>query len=97
MNSYEYEVICKNALIKILKDKYNEDVTIKDLHLVWFNKTLQNFKCVIIDLLPNKRYYECTYNGDTEQLYIDIYQKEYNIVVEKYDFNTIVDLDESAQ
>lgn len=90
MNSYDYEVICKNALINILKDKYDEDFGIKDLHLVWFSKILQNYKCVIIDLKDNQRYYECTYNGTKDEIYIDIYEKQYNVVVPKDEFNTIV-------
>ena len=79
MQSYDFEVKCKNALIKVIKEKYNEELNIKDLHLVWFTKSLQNFKCVIIDLKPNERYYECTYNGNKDELYIDIYNKEHNV------------------
>ena len=90
MNSYEFEVICKNELIKEMKEKYNEDYTIKDFHLVWFSKTLQNYKCTICDLKENKRYYECTYNGDKKQLYVDIYDKQFNTCVEEKDFNTVV-------
>lgn len=89
MNSYEYEVICKNALIKILKEKYDEDFTIKDLHIVWFSKALQNYKYVIIDLRDNQRYYECTYNGDKNEMYIDIYQKEHNILIPGDEFDPI--------
>lgn len=81
MNSYEFEVICKNFLIEKLKYLYNEDLTIKDLHLVWFSKALQNFKCIIIDLRPNNRMYECTYNGSKDELYLDIYNKEHNFVI----------------
>lgn len=88
MTSYEYEVICKNELIKELKEKYNEDYTIDELHLVWFTKTLQNFKCVIIDLKDNQRYYECSYNGTKKQLYVDIYEKKHNTLVEEKNFNS---------
>ena len=87
MNSYNYEVICKNILIKELKDKYEEDLTIQDLHLVWFGKILRNYKCVIIDLKPNQRYYELTFNGEKEEIYLDIYQKEQNIIIAKENFN----------
>lgn len=90
MTSYDYEVICKNALIQKLKELYNEDLTIKDLHLVWFSKALQNYKCIIIDLRPNKRMYECTYNGNKDELYLDIYNKEHNILIKSEDFKTTV-------
>ena len=86
MNSYKYEVICKNALIEHLKKLYNEDFKIKDLHIVWFSKVLQNYKCVIIDLKENQRYYELTYNGLKEEIYIDIYEKKHNILINKNEF-----------
>ena len=87
MNSYKYEVICKNALIEQLKRLYNEDFKIEDLHLVWFSKILKNYKCVIVDLRANQRYYELTFNGLSNEIYIDIYQKEHNIVVSSENFN----------
>lgn len=92
MNSYNYEVICKNILIKELKEKYDEELTIQDLHLVWFGKALKNYKCVIIDLKPNQRYYELTYNGDKEEIYLDIYNKEHNVTITKENFRTEVDV-----
>lgn len=78
MTSYEFEVKCKNALIKIIEEKYGDEFKIDQLHLVWYAKELQNHKCVVVDLGNNQRYYECTYNGDKDELYIDIYQKEFN-------------------
>lgn len=92
MTSYEFEVICKNALIDQLKLIYNEYFNIKDLHLVWYAKELQNHKCVIVDLRDNDRYYECTYNGDKDELYIDIYNKKYNIIVNRENFSTEVNI-----
>jgi len=83
MSSYEYQVKAKNELIKILKEKYDETLTIEELHLVWFSKVLQNFKCIIIDLNDNQRMYECTYNGDKKEMYLDIYKKEHNILIKE--------------
>lgn len=83
ITSYDIEVACKNAIIEKLKEKYNEDVKIQELHLVWFTKALQNYKCMIVDLRPNQRYYECTYSGQKKELYVDIYKKEYNFVITK--------------
>lgn len=79
MKSQEFETKCKNALAKILNEKYGSNLEKDDLHLVWFAKELQNFKCVLIDLLNNQRYYECTYNGDKGELYVDIYEKRHNV------------------
>ena len=44
MQSYEFEVKCKNALIKIIEKEYGDKLTVKDLHLVWFAKALGNWK-----------------------------------------------------
>ena len=87
MKSYEFELTCKNALIKALKEKYNEDYTIEELHLVWFAKILRNFKCVICDLKDNLRIYECTYNGSEDEIYVDIYDKQYNIKFDAVDLS----------
>jgi hypothetical protein len=70
-----------------LKEEYGDELTIKDLHLVWFSKALRNFKCVIVDLLPNSRYYECTYNGDKDELYVDVYVKEHNRLIKGEDLS----------
>lgn len=89
MTSYEMEVISKNAIIKEVKKEYGEELKIEELHLVWFTKALQNFKCVVVDLKPNQRYYECTYNGNKQELYVDIYEKKVNQKVCKEDFNKV--------
>ena len=79
MKSQEFEVKCKNALVKILKERCGSNPNIDDLHLVWFARELQNYKCVIIDLSGSQKYCECTYNGNKEELYVDIYEKKYNV------------------
>lgn len=77
MESYEFEVKCKNAIISILKEiPYYEAYTIKDIKLVWFCKSLKNFKGLFIDNGRNSRYYECTYDGGKDKLYVDIYVKK---------------------
>lgn len=91
MKSYEFEVKCKNALIKILEEKYGEKLAIGELHLVWFSKVLKNFKCTICDLRANQRYYELTYNGDKDELYVDIYEKQHNICLKGNELTDKVD------
>ena len=91
MTSYNFEVICKNILIKQLKEKYDEDFHISELHIVWMSKALQNYKCTICDLRDNQRYYELTYNGNSEEIYLDIYEKQHNIKIDKVDFNSNVE------
>ena len=38
-------------------------------------KTLQNSKALVSTTLPDGMYYELTYNGDKDELYLDAYKK----------------------
>lgn len=51
-----------------------------DVYVVWFCKTLQNWKALLSTTLPDKMYYEVTYNGDKNELYLDAYIKHSNEV-----------------
>lgn len=44
--------------------------------IVWKCKTIQNWKYLIITTLPDNKYYEVTYNGDKEEFYLDVYEKQ---------------------
>ena len=46
-----------------------------DVYVVWACKTLQNCKALISTSLPDGMYYECTYNGDKKEMYLDAYKK----------------------
>lgn len=52
-----------------------------EVYLVWFAKTLQNWKCLVSSTLPDGMYYEVTYNGDKKEAYIDAYKKVENVRV----------------
>ena len=46
-----------------------------DVFVVWQCKTLQNHKALLSTKVKGARYYECTYNGDKGELYVDEYEK----------------------
>ena len=50
-------------------------ITINDVYIVWFSKTLQNWKALVSTTIPDGRYYEVTYNGDRDETYLDVYVK----------------------
>lgn len=57
------------------------DITIDDVYVVWSVKALQNWKALISTTLPDGMYYELTYNGDKDELYLDAYKKFDNIKI----------------
>ena len=50
-------------------------IDLYDIYVVWFCKTLQNWKCLLSTNLPDGMYYEVTFNGDKQELYLDAYKK----------------------
>lgn len=62
-----------NYVIKHL-DK-SEEIPEFEVFVVWSCKTLQNYKALLSTTLPDGMYYECTYNGDKNEMYLDAYKK----------------------
>ena len=74
---------------RIVIDYYNEHVEItgnkklkeSEVFIVWFSKTLQNWKALISTTISDGMYYEVTYNGDKKETYLDAYKKWENVCV----------------
>ena len=47
----------------------------EDVYVVWYCKTLQNWKALASTTLFDGMYYEITINGDKQELYLDAYKK----------------------
>lgn len=79
MDSKQFEQLCKNTICVYVNehiDKTDEiNFTQDDIFVVWMCKTLQNNKALLSTTLTDGMYYECTYNGDREELYLDAYKK----------------------
>lgn len=56
-----------------------KEITQDDIYIVWSCKTLQNYKAMISTNVPDGMYYELTYNGDKNELYLDAYKKWENV------------------
>lgn len=54
-------------------------ITKDDVFIVWFCKTLQNWKALVSTTIPDCMYYEITHNGDKHETYLDAYKKWENI------------------
>lgn len=59
----------------------NIQIAYEDVYIVWSSKVLQNNKALLSTTLPDGCYYEVTYNGDKDEMYIDVYKKWENICV----------------
>lgn len=74
---------------QIVIDYYNEHVektdnkklTESEVFVVWFSKTLQNWKALISTTISDGMYYEITYNGNKKETYLDAYKKWENVCV----------------
>lgn len=74
---------------RLVMEYFNEHVdvtemlnlTMNDVFVVWFSKTLQNWKALVSTTIPDGMYYEVTYDGDKKRAYIDVYKKWENVVV----------------
>ena len=70
---------CKAQIVfytnKHLDKTENKKITKDDVFVVWCCKTLQNVKALLSTPLSDGMYYEMTYNGDKNELYMDIYKK----------------------
>lgn len=53
----------------------SDDAPQYKVFVVWYCKTLQNFKALLSTTLFDGMYYEITYNGDKEEFYLDAYKK----------------------
>lgn len=50
-------------------------LTMEDVFIVWFSKTLQNWKALASTTVSDGMYYEITHNGDKKETYLDVYKK----------------------
>lgn len=75
----------KSIVAKHINDNVSKTdktkVTTDDVFIVWFCKTLQNWKALAGSYLHNGLYFEVTHNGDKSETYLDVYKKTDNIVL----------------
>ena len=85
MTSYEFEVAAKNAVIEVIREKFDEDYDISMIQFVWFAHILDNKKAILIDLGENHRLYEVTYKDPQGVLFVDVYDKKSNTMIAEID------------
>ena len=80
MKNDEFITLCKQTIVNYFNSRKdctdkNGDITEDDVFIVWICKTLQNSKAMVSTTVSDGMYYELTYNGDKNELYLDAYKK----------------------
>lgn len=79
MDNEKFIDLCKEEVMKYVNERLDKtdkkEITIDNVFVVWSCKTLQNNKALLSTTLFDGMYYECTYNGDKNELYFDAYKK----------------------
>lgn len=60
----------------------NKRIGLDDVYVVWSCKTLQNSKALLSTNLFDGMYYELTYNGNANKIYLDAYKKFENQTID---------------
>lgn len=75
---------CKNVVMQTLSFPMQDvKLVYKSLKIVWFSKTLQNHKALVMSTNEDfdHVYWEVTYNGDKDEYYVDKYLKQSNTII----------------
>lgn len=82
----DMQLKAKTAVVEYFNEKAEItdefQITVDDVYVVWFSKTLQNWKALVSTTVNDGMYYELTYNGDKGELYLDAYKKFDNVRIE---------------
>ena len=79
MKNDEMLDLCKEVVVNYFNENVEKTDEFKinkdNVFVVWFSKTLQNFKALVSTTVSDGMYYEVTYNGDKKEIYLDAYKK----------------------
>jgi hypothetical protein len=90
MDNGKFEELCKDIVLEYSNEHVHKDdgkqITKDDVYIVWICKTLQNNKALLSTKISGDgMYYEITYNGDKQQIYLDAYRKVENVAIDVVD------------
>ena len=85
MNEKEFVALVKKTVADYANQNLDKadgkKITEDDVFIVWMCKTLQNSKAMASTTLFDGMYYELTFNGNKQELYVDAYKKWQNFTV----------------
>lgn len=82
-----FQSVCKRKLVEWYNTHRfigfsgigSPDIDLSNVFVVWCCKTLQNYKALLSTSVSGDGIYvEFTYNGDKQELYMDVYMKKVN-------------------
>lgn len=77
---HDWQEHCKKEIVKNYKKNFGKDLSVEDVYVVWSCKILQNCKALLSTTVDGDGVYvECTYNGDKNETYMDVYKKLENV------------------
>ena len=80
-----FQSVCKKKLVDWYNKHCEENhlamkIDENKVFVVWAVRVLQNYKAMLsTEVNGDGIYVECTYNGNEEELYVDVYKKLENI------------------
>ena len=80
---YELQEKAINAARTVLFNEFDynaNEITPADMYVVWFCKTLQNWKAIVSGRTIEE-FIEVTHNGDRNETYVDVYYKTKNVCI----------------
>ena len=77
MSNEKFIEVCKDLVKEYAIEHLDKTDEIPNfiVFVVWSCKTLQNSKTLLSTSLLDGMYYECTMNGDKNEIYFDAYKK----------------------
>ena len=85
MNEKEFVALVKKTVADYANQNLDKTdgkkITEDDVFIVWMCKVLQNSKAMASTTLFDGMYYELTFNGNKQELYVDAYKKWQNFTV----------------
>lgn len=81
-NQAAFIKLCREKLADYYNESHDAKITDQDTSVVWFSKTLQNAKAILItNAIEDRSVYEFSLNGDKNELYFDAYTKRENRLI----------------
>lgn len=77
MDELSFIELCRKRIAKYYGI---DDYKTKDIYVVWLCRIIQNSKALLSTNRQDGLYFECTYNGDKRELYLDVYKRKDHFV-----------------